>query len=250
MFSSVVLGPDQSPLQLAEAFAELARALAAKSSVEETLSGITAYAVTVMPGAEDASITMLSHGKFRSLAATSDVPRNVDRIQYESEQGPCVDTILDPEDVFLSDDIAVDTRWPVFGARAAAETGVHSMLAYRLFLEDDDTIGSLNLYATVPAAFGRDAVPIGNLLATHSAIALSRAHDNDRANNLHTALQTNRTIGTAIGILMARHLITEDDAFNLLRIVSQRSHRKLADIARDVIDTGTLEQAKDKATPG
>jgi transcriptional regulator with GAF, ATPase, and Fis domain len=250
MFTSVVLAPDQSPLQLAEAFADLARVLAAQSSVEQTLDAITTHATTVVPGAEAASVTVLSHGKFRSLAATSDLPRRADRIQYETNQGPCVDTILDPEDVFLSDDIAVDKRWPLFGPRAATETGVRSMMAHRLFLEDNDTIGSLNLYSTATAAFTRDVVPIGNLLATHSAIALSGAHDKDRADNLHAALQSNRTIGTAIGILMTRHLITEDNAFNLLRIVSQRTHRKLADIARDVVDTGALERAQDRATPG
>ena len=47
MFTSVVLSADQSPLQLAEAFAELARVLAAQGTVEETLEAITRHAVAV-----------------------------------------------------------------------------------------------------------------------------------------------------------------------------------------------------------
>ncbi len=58
----------------------------------------------------------------------------------------------------------------------------------------------------------------------------------------HTkALDTSRNIGTAIGILMATHRLTQDQAFLLLRVASQHTHRKVHDLARDVIDTGTLD---------
>jgi hypothetical protein len=39
---------------------------------------------------------------------------------------------------------------------------------------------------------------------------------------------------------MALHKVTREQAFDLLRVASQRLHRKLADIARDVAETGTL----------
>jgi len=62
-----------------------------------------------------------------------------------------------------------------------------------------------------------------------------------RADNLGIALTSNRQIGVAIGILMANHKLTSDDAFDLLRRVSQRSHRKVHDLALEVIDTRMLE---------
>ena len=43
------------------------------------------------------------------------------------------------------------------------------------------------------------------------------------------------------GILMASYKTTEQQAFDLLRIASQTTHRKLADIAEDVLLTGTLD---------
>jgi PAS domain-containing protein len=58
--------------------------------------------------------------------------------------------------------------------------------------------------------------------------------------NLQVALASNRRIGTAIGILMAHQRITDAAAFELLREASQRTHRKLRDIAEDVVLTGTL----------
>jgi AmiR/NasT family two-component response regulator len=58
--------------------------------------------------------------------------------------------------------------------------------------------------------------------------------------NLETALHSNRRIGMAIGILMAVRKVTDAEAFGLLRKLSQQSHRKLAEIAEDVIFTGDL----------
>ena len=37
---------------------------------------------------------------------------------------------------------------------------------------------------------------------------------------------------------MAHHQLTRDQAFDLLRLASQRTNRKLADIAREVAETG------------
>jgi len=58
--------------------------------------------------------------------------------------------------------------------------------------------------------------------------------------NLQVALASNRRIGTAIGILMAQRRITDTAAFDLLRDVSQRDHRKLREVADDVVLTGAL----------
>jgi hypothetical protein len=64
--------------------------------------------------------------------------------------------------------------------------------------------------------------------------------------NLEIALNSNRDIGTAIGILMNAHLVTQDQAFTMLRTVSQHSHRKLREVANDVIFTGALIPAPAK----
>ena len=58
--------------------------------------------------------------------------------------------------------------------------------------------------------------------------------------HLETALQTNRRIGVAIGILMSRHGLSEDDAFNLLARASQLANRKLRDVAEEVVYEGDL----------
>lgn len=66
--------------------------------------------------------------------------------------------------------------------------------------------------------------------------------DRDKIAHLEIALASARRIGTAIGILMAQRRITDADAFETLRAVSQYRQRKLRDIAEDVILTGTLPE--------
>jgi signal transduction histidine kinase/DNA-binding response OmpR family regulator len=61
-----------------------------------------------------------------------------------------------------------------------------------------------------------------------------------RGDNLQIGLDSSRTIGTAIGILMTNHRLAGPLAFRLLVAVSQHTNRKLRDIAADVAATGQL----------
>ena len=70
-----------------------------------------------------------------------------------------------------------------------------------------------------------------------------------QAANLEIALQSSRRIGAAIGILMCQHKVTEPQAFALLKVASQHSHRKVHDLAVDVIDTGSLDPALLRTQP-
>ena len=61
---------------------------------------------------------------------------------------------------------------------------------------------------------------------------------------LRQALQTNRTIGTAVGIVMGRYGIDDPErAFKALVRTSQQNNRKLRDIADELIRTGSLPGA-------
>ncbi|MEO6701428.1 MAG: GAF and ANTAR domain-containing protein [Jatrophihabitantaceae bacterium] len=240
MTASGVHGEPPTALTLAQGFADLARDIAGKSSEDDTWAAIVQAAVDTIEGAEAADITILRANKFRSIAPTSQLACDVDAIQYELRSGPCVDAVLE-ETRFRTGDLENDPRWPEFGKRAALEYGVYSMLAFRLYLEADDTIGGLNLYATRRDAFPDSAVIHGEVFATHAAIVLAGARSRDQAANLQQALESNRDIGVALGILMSRHLTTREQAFDLLRMASQHTHRKLREVANEVTETGMLD---------
>jgi hypothetical protein len=208
-------------------------------AADEALSVVTAAAVQAIDGAEGAAVTIGRNQKFETVAATSDLPLQVDKIQYDLMSGPCVDAVLE-HTIFHSNDLREDQRWPEFAARAVAETGVLSMMSFRMFFEEGDLVAGLNIYATKTDVFDDLAETTGLVLATHGALALSGAVRLERIENLERALGTNRDIGVAMGILMKAHLATKQQAFDMLRVASQHTHRKLGDIASDVIDTGDL----------
>jgi AmiR/NasT family two-component response regulator len=58
---------------------------------------------------------------------------------------------------------------------------------------------------------------------------------------LQAALESNRRIGIAVGILMTRLRITDDAAFELLRRASNDRNVKLRLVAEEVIYTGELD---------
>ena len=218
----------------AEVFAEVARSLLAQEDVQHTLQKIVDLAVETLDGCDCAGITFLKGRQFSTPAASSDVPRAVDAIQYETVEGPCLDAIREHE-VFRTGDLGHEGRWPKFSARAQKETGVRSMVCFRLFV-NGDTLGALNLYSRSIDAFDDQAVAVGSVFAAHAAVALSTAlHDEQ----LEEALQSRDLIGQAKGILMAREHVNADEAFDMLRRASQRVNKKLRDIAREIAESAT-----------
>ena len=95
---------------------------------------------------------------------------------------------------------------------------------------------ALNLYGTLDTT----AVPVAEVFAAHGALALAAAADREQLEQLRQAVASNRVIGTAIGILMAVRHISEAEAFDLLRVASQHSNRKLRDIAGDIVRLGVV----------
>lgn len=221
-------------------FAAMALELASQPSVQDTLDAIVKHALSSIDGTEDAAIiTGVGSDHFRTVAATSTLPARVDAIQHETQQGPCVDALTEHR-LFRSDDLGLDPRWPAFGPLTVERTKVVSMLSHQLVLAGS-TLGALNLYSREPAAFGQHSVSLLHLYAAHAAIALARAASESRSENLQQALESNRTIGVAVGILMATYKIARVDAFELLRIASQHAHRRVHEIAQIVAETGHLD---------
>lgn len=81
----------------------------------------------------------------------------MDRLQYQLQQGPCVDAVLDPDkaEVVVAD-MACDQRWPEY-ARAAADFGFRSQMGIRVF-DESGSVGGLNLYSKQVDAFGEETM--------------------------------------------------------------------------------------------
>ncbi|HEX8082592.1 MAG TPA: ANTAR domain-containing protein [Jatrophihabitans sp.] len=176
----------------------------------------------------------------------------------------CVPLICDAATVALktADQQAYLTKWPWSAADPEDSALVREAMAGRQVVSHDavltpilgmSTEGVLDYQGVLTLAFhterpGPSHRVLAQLVVERAVTLIERERLAELAtalqtkvDNLGVALTTNRQIGIAIGIIMANHKLTGDHAFDLLRRVSQHSHRKIHDIAVDVVDAGVLE---------
>jgi GAF domain-containing protein len=235
----IVAGELADERALAELFAATAQAFHAQPDRDATLRRIARGAVDTVPGCDYAGLMLVGPaGGVSTRAATDEILKRIDAIQYQVGTGPCLAAIREL-DSYVIDDLSTDPRWPEFGVRAAEETSVRSMMSFQL-ASSTATLGALNLYSRKPEAFDGRAHAIGAILAAHAAVAVSAAQQQHKAEHLDHALASSRQIGVAMGILMAYHRCTEEEAFLALRNASNRLNIKLRDVAAQVVQTGDL----------
>jgi transcriptional regulator with GAF, ATPase, and Fis domain len=232
------------PNQLAENFGELARSLEEQDDPDVMLAEIIAAAVAMVPGVDEGSISVVTGRRnIGSQAPTGDLPMQVDALQEETQQGPCLDAAYKQLTVRVAD-MAGETRWPEF-ARRASQAGAASMLSLQLYVEGDN-LGALNLYSRTPNAFDDESEQVGLLFASHAAVAYAGVR---KEAQLARAVDSRDLIGQAKGILMERYKISPERAFLVLTGASQNSNRKLHDIATELVRHGTVPGIPAPPTP-
>jgi hypothetical protein len=125
-----------------------------------------------------------------------------------------------------SESVVTDFNGPASGDYA----GYHGLVSLRFSHPDES-----DPFVTQPL--------VDRALATVERARLAEAVASRQSNvdNLERALDSNREIGVAVGILMVNHKLTEGQAFDLLNQVSQRTNRKLRTIALEVARAGAIE---------
>jgi len=223
-------------LELSQEFALLAAELHGDGDNQVALHRLVELAVKHVDGCGWASITAVRGSQGHSVASSDEVARQVDELQYQFGEGPCMAAAENASDYLLFD-VAEESRWPRFTQAAAAQTPVRSVLAFQLAAS---RAAALNLYADRPGAFSSDAIDTATILAAQAASLIALNEAEDQATNLEAALESSRAIGVALGVLMSARKVTQDQAFDLLRAASQNLHRKLRTVAAEVVETGTL----------
>ncbi|CAN5339628.1 GAF and ANTAR domain-containing protein [soil metagenome] len=224
-----IWGPIVDDLQ-SSFFAEMALDLDAAPTAETTLEMIVEYAQAATK-CDDAGI-MLVHARNRieTAAASSAAVAEAHNLQIMFDEGPCLDAIEGPP-VYVVHDTLDDERWPQWGP-AVSKIGIRSALGIRLATHQR-RYGSLNLYSYEANAFGDEDVAVADIFASHAAVAVGAAHNEE---GLQRAVDSRKTIGQAQGILMERFNIDADRAFSLLRRYSQDRNVKLQEIALLVVN--------------
>lgn len=228
---------DDAERDLSQSLAGLSGLLTSSQPLELTLTQVAGLAVAAIPGADGAGVTLLEDGRADTVVASAPFVRDVDDIQYRLGEGPCITAVRERKPQ-RSGSLGGEPRWPRFGPRVG-RLGVHSALSVPLMLPDQ-LVGALNVYARSREAFDEDAQQIGMRFAGPAAVSVLNAQVLSRsrrlASQLSEALTSRTTIDQAIGIVMSRTGASAEEAFDRLRMISQRDNVKLAVVARNLVD--------------
>jgi GAF domain-containing protein len=248
-----VAGSDSRPSrEAAEALERLGRSSLRELSRESLLQSLADLTRRVMPGDPEASVTLLIEDEPSTVVDTGPLALGLDEVQYDRGDGPCLHAARTGVPTEIGDTRA-DSRWPDY-ARYVVGHGVLSVLAVPLVLAGEEPVaGSLNIYARTPDAFDEVSRAVATGFAPYAAVAAGavQAYRSARetADNLQIALESRAVIEQAKGILIERHKVTADQAFEALTTVSMNENVKVRDIAKHLVLTGELPLVRTRSAP-
>ncbi len=219
-----------------EAFVGLATSLADGADVVDLLSGLAQDTTRLLDIASTGILLADPRSMLHVVAASSEATRDLEILQLQRRQGPCLDCYLTGRPVGVADLSAETTRWPLF-VGAAVEAGFASLHAVPMRLRDR-VLGTVGLFGTRTGALGEDDLRLGQALAYVAAVALVQekaAADRAVINaQLQTALDSRVLLEQAKGVLSLRGGLDMDQAFAVLRSFARDNNLRLTEVARAV----------------
>lgn len=193
-------------------------------------------------GCDEVGITLLVDGRPSTVAYTTVATLEIDAIQYQLDEGPCLEAARTRTEVMASiggerGEGTADHRWPLF-TEAVRRDGMRSLLALPL-VSGSECVGALNLYGHAPHAFEAFEASLARVTAERAADAIVAVLQLDGvqrlAGQLEQAMASRAVIEQAKGAIMAMRGIDEHAAFEWLRLTSQTRNVKVRTLAEQVL---------------
>jgi GAF domain-containing protein len=217
-------------------FTELQQALLGSHTIEQFLQELAELAARLVTDGLCCGMTLRSTGGPMTAACTDQVASQVDEVQYQLDDGPCLHAMRYGHPVRIEDTTG-QAQWPKFEEQAAAR-GIRSCLALPL-ITDGKPVGALNLYARAAKAFGAAEIRRAENFAENAsgalALALRLASYAALTDQMRSSLASRAVIDQAVGVIMAQERCTQARAFAMLRAASQNGNVKLRDIASAIV---------------
>ncbi|MBV8992801.1 MAG: GAF and ANTAR domain-containing protein [Pseudonocardiales bacterium] len=224
----------------AEQVRALQELVLATDTLQDFLSHVARQAVTVGPDLS-CGITVSTDPRRPMTVGSSDATAEAfDETQYSEGDGPCLEAMRTGVIIEVPD-ATRETRWAPYLA-VATDQGLGASLSTPI-TANGATIGVMNVYAPTPRTFTpeqRDRVhTYADQAAAAIAVATRLAHHTQLTDDLRAAMASRTTIDQALGILMGQLHCTADDAFAVLRKMSQDTNTKLREVAAAIITRTT-----------
>jgi GAF domain-containing protein len=225
-----------SAKDLENALQQLSDVLQSQRTLGAALGRIAEAAVVSVPGCDAASIALSIEGRPATAAATARVALELDLVQYDLHDGPCLTTFRTMEALRL-DVVEPDGAFPHF-ALAARKRGVRGVLSVPSTW-GNDLVATLNLYSRV-GPFDETAASVGAVLAAQVAIAVSRSPEFAAARGTVEQAQRDAddraNVDLATGLLMGTQGCTAEQAEGLLRQAADDEEQTILQIALRIIE--------------
>jgi GAF domain-containing protein len=204
------------------------------------LEQITVLAADTVDADTGVGLTLIREGHPTTVAASDERTQQLDEVQYNNGDGPCL-TCARTGELVTVDDVRTDDRWPAYHARAAT-MGLRKSYSMPLSLPDP-TVGALNVYQFDGHRLDDDERAMLSEFCDEASrvVSLGMRHERLRQenNDLHSAMGTRRVIDQAIGIVMAQNRCAADEAFDVLRRASMNRNVRISLLAAEMIRTLT-----------
>lgn len=182
------------------------------------------------------AVNLLRQRKAATVASSDPRAKDLDETQNRFLDGPCL-TAMREQRLIRADDMSTDTRWPGYAA-AAVEQGIGSILGIPFDLGEEAQAG-LNIYCDRAYAFDADTIEMVQhdvaLASKGVRLAVRLARHQEAETDLRTAMASRTTIDLAVGIIMGQNRCGQEEAFEILKAVSNHRNVKLRQIAADLV---------------
>jgi GAF domain-containing protein len=218
------------------ALQRLAEVLQTQRTLGAALAGIAEAAIMSVPGCDAASVALSIEGRPATAAVTARVALELDMVQYDHDDGPCLTCFRTMETLRL-DVLNAGDRFPHF-AIAARGRGVLGVLSVPAKW-GPEVVATLNLYSR-RGPFDQTAASVGAVLAAQVAIAVSRSPEFAAARATVEQAQRDAEdradVDVATGLLMGIQGCTVEQAEGLLHQAAADEERTILEIAHRIID--------------
>ena len=223
--------------ELIASFVSLTGSLAEGFDVVDLLSQLASDCVRLL-GVESAGLLLADPGgTLHLLAASSQATHDLELLQLQRDEGPCLDCFHSGAPVLVPDLRDEAARWPQFSV-AALEAGFISVHAVPMRLREN-VLGALNLFGGTAGLLDSDDLALAQALAHVASVALIQnrvASDQQLlVGELNTALSSRVVLEQAKGILSQVGSLDMELAFAVMRKYARDHNEKLSEVAAAIV---------------
>jgi GAF domain-containing protein len=172
----------------------------------------------------------------RNVADSDGRVDDLEELQIEHGEGPCIDAFDDKELIHAAD-LAAEKRWPDFSP-AAVDRGLRAVLASPIPY-NQMAIGVVTVFSTKVHPWSPEGelalIAFTDLAALTIANTMQSEERGELASQLQRALDARVVIEQAKGALVAQEGVSEREAFERLRRQARSQRRRVVEVAEEVM---------------